>query len=259
MPHQLDLPFYRYAYSGSDARAYCYFEGRGDRVSLLESLHTISWSVHEAKGPARSLGYRSVKGFASGIRTVAGSLITTVIEDHPLAPLMELAEELRWDPNLLWPGWSVDRYLTGVGSGIDGTSFRRRLAPTLPPFNILIQYVAEGSQWRQDKNSEFDLHIPGAAVLLKGVELVDEGMVTSTSDAASEMTYSFMALDCKTISMQEFLLTLQFVTPNPAQEKAERVRSKIAIDQRAKLDQYKSTTNEMQINGTFIPGGASFE
>ncbi len=183
---QLDLPFYRYAYSGSDARAYCYFEGRGDRVSLLESLHTISWSVHEAKGPARSLGYRSVKGFASGIRTVAGSLITTVIEDHPLAKLMDLAEELRNDPNLLWPGWSVDRYLTGMGSGIDGLSFNRRLAPTLPPFNILIQYVAEGSTWRTE-TSEGDLvnRIPGAAVLLKGVELIDEGLVTSTSDAAS--------------------------------------------------------------------------
>src|SRR5687768_2931456 len=114
---------YRYSYSGSDARAYAYFEGRGDKLAVIESLHTISWSVHESKGQARSLGYRGIKGLARGIRTIAGSLITTVIEDNPLASLMNVAVELTNDPAVHWPGWSVDWHEVGVGSGIDSTTF----------------------------------------------------------------------------------------------------------------------------------------
>lgn len=248
---------YRYSYSGSDARPYAYFEGRGDRVVMLESAHTISWSVHEAKGQARALGHRGVKGFASGVRTIAGSIITTVIEDHPLAAMMELAEELKNDPNLHWPGWSVDRYLNGVGSGIDGTTFLRRLTPTLPPINLLVQYVAEGSTWNtvEVENGGLADMIPGAAYLLVGVEFIDEGLVTSTSDSASEMTYSFMALDCKTLSKNIFETFREGNAPNvstlfhginPSLAKHEQLRSYIQKERDEQRQQYFDQLNVVQ-------------
>lgn len=195
---------YRYSYSGSDAKPVAYFPGRSDKVTPIESMHTISWSVHDAKGPARSLGYRGIKGFARSTRTIAGSMILTVIEDHPLASIMDMMAEIYLDPAVRFGGWSVDWNELGVGSGLDSTTFNRRLATTLPPFNVLVQYVAEGAKWARAPNTPTTFHIPGAAFLLIGVEFQDEGIVTSTSDAASEMTYSFWARDCKTLSQQQF-------------------------------------------------------
>ncbi len=65
-------------------------------------------------------------------------------------------------------------------------------------------------------------------------------------------------LDCKTISMQDFLTRYQFPIPNPTQSKAERVRSLIAADQRTKLEQYRESTNELGLDNQFRPGKGAF-
>ena len=53
----------------------------------LESLATISLSIHEPKGMVRALGHKGIKGFSRSVRTIAGTMVLLVVEDHPLAKL----------------------------------------------------------------------------------------------------------------------------------------------------------------------------
>ncbi len=235
---------YRYSYSGSDVRAYVYFPGRSDLIRPLESLHTISWSIHEGKGQARSFGFKGIRGFAKGIRTIAGSLVATVIEDNPLSPLMDLASEISIDPAIRWNGWSVDWQSVGIGSGLNSIDFNRRLATTLPPFNLLIQFVSEGTLWNVNTKPEVSLSFNGAAVLIEGIEFIDETSTISIADAAMESPYTFVAKDCKTLSAVEF----QRVISNPDSGDLLNKENELYNTIRSKLNQDKIIYNQFTAN-----------
>jgi hypothetical protein len=242
---------YRYSFSGADAKAYVYFEGMEDTVRQLEALHTISVSVHEAKGQARALGFRGIKGMARGVRTVAGSIILTVIEDNPLRPLMENLREYE-RRGAYWPGWSVDRHEVGTGSAFGGSlHFSNRIAPLLPPCNILLKYVSEGSLWSPrgeigtetiedflDTNPSDEILqrvitrerqalVEGAGLMLRNVEFIDEGIVTSVNDVVSEVTLSFIAIDVKPLSAQVFDAGVPSVPVDEDQRKDWLMRQKL--------------------------------
>lgn len=211
---------YRYSFSGADARAFVYFPGLSEEIAQLEALHTISVSVHEAKGQARALGHRGIKGLSRGVRTTAGSLILTVIEDNPLRPLMEalfaknFLEGTDINPmtginpsNLLYGnvlGWSIDQRTIGIGTALDRFDFANRIAPLIPPFNMIIHYISEGSKWGEENGNSRITDVPGVSLLLKGIEFIDEGIVTSVNDIVTEVTMSFIAHDLKPISKQTF-------------------------------------------------------
>ena len=192
---------YRYSFSGADARLFAYAVGPNGQtlgnIAFLESAHTISISVHEPKGQARALGFKGIKGFARSIRTIAGSLIMTVIEDNPLMPLLK-AIEGRPTPI----AWSVDAGTAGVGSASDRFNFWNRLATQLPPFNLLANYVSEGAKFNDiDEDGEPD-QVDSLSWLLEGVEIIDSGVVTSVNDIVTEVAYSFIARDFKEIAQQ---------------------------------------------------------
>lgn len=198
---------YRYSYSGADAKVFMMLSSNPETVTLLESIHTLSVSVHEAKGQARALGYRGVKGLSRGVRTIAGSMIFTVIEDHPLRPIIKQVEDnMRWYRG----GWSVDRDLRGVGKAIDTFSFDNRLVELLPPVDVLVTYVSEGGDFKAgtktgNQSTFVDLaSYKGAAMLIQNIDFVDSGIVTSVNDIVSEITMSFIATDFKPISLNEF-------------------------------------------------------
>jgi hypothetical protein len=195
---------HRYSFSGADADVYVWFDGLEHLIAPLESIQTLSVSVHESKGQARALGHRGVRGLSRGMRTIAGSMILTVIEDNPLRPLMEnIHAFLQAGGN--WPGWSIDRDLVGTGTALGGMlNFDNRIAPLLPPINVLVQYVSETSLWSRTDPNVNVLDIEGAGMLLRGVEFIDEGIVTSTHDVVSEVTLSFIACDYKPIAAQIF-------------------------------------------------------
>ena len=169
---------YLYSYSGADARPFAWFDEGPALVQNLDSLHTVSISVHEAKGQARALGYRGVKGLARGVRTIAGSLIFTVINDHPLVSIMGQHNQLI-DMGLRSPlGWSVDRDMNGVGSMHNTYEFNNRLAVLLPPFNLAVQYVTDqGREYDTSKSEQPE----SAGWLVKGLEFITEGQVTSVN------------------------------------------------------------------------------
>ena len=178
---------YQYSYSGADCKIFAYLEGNSENIHQIQSMNTISVSVHESKGQARALGYRGIKGVSRGLRTIAGSMILTVIEDHPLRELLVEAANTQ-------DVWSVDRNDKGVGSYNDKVAFTNRIETLLPRFNILATYVSEmGGNSHESLPVATD--IPLAGWELKGVHITDVGLVTSVHDIVSEMTISFMAED----------------------------------------------------------------
>jgi hypothetical protein len=229
---------YKYSFSGADAKMTVFFPQRPDLVSYLESVHTISVSVHEAKSQVRSLGYRGMKGLTRSVRTIAGSMILTVVNDHPLRPLMEQYHEIifnmgvvngsSFDSNPMPFGWSVDRDELGVGTHADIYAFNNRLAALLPPFSLVMEFVSEAApvtidisddskqaQLRaltpRDENGRIipasnprRLLFPGAGMMLQEIEFVDEGFVVSVNDMVTEVTLSYVAKDFKPISANTF-------------------------------------------------------
>lgn len=184
----------RYSYSGSDSKPYVFFPTNPSEIYYLESMHTVSFSVHEAKGDARTLGYRNIRGFTRSVRTIAGSMIFIVIEDHPLRTLLKNAKG--------YAGWSVDQQINGVGDAISGLNFNNRLPTLLPPFNLLVTYVSEAVN-SITASGVFAGSAKGAAVLLEGIEFIDDGMVTSINDVVSEISYSFKARNMRTLAASD--------------------------------------------------------
>lgn len=210
---------YRYSYSGSDARIFAWFLGRPDQVIELDAVHTVSCSVHEAKGDARALGYRNVKGRARGIRTIAGSMIMLVINDHPLRPLFNLWGRISGDtlPEYNHLGSSLDYNSTGIGKMLDSYHLNTRLPTLLPPFEIGIQYSSELSFSKVAFGEQHFRNRPVptsalprskqanvAGTIISGIEFVDYGMVTSTNDMVTEVTFSYKAYDHKVLSAVDF-------------------------------------------------------
>lgn len=218
-----------HSYSGSDARVFAHFTGFGQETVELDSLQTISWSVYEAKGPARALGHRGVKGYARGIRTIAGSMVLTVVGDNPLRPLLDMTAKA--EKAQLWRnsvGWSVDAAKDGLGTGrwkngnywgeanaLRDISLQSRLASLIPPFNLSVVYVHEypgielpggnsnrfiTSDRRLEQGLENQLLVgdrmtvaPSVAWRLGEVEFITEGIVTSINDSITEVTAQFVA------------------------------------------------------------------
>ena len=124
----------------------------------LTSLATISISVHEPKGFARALGYRGIKGVSRSVRTIAGSMIFTVTNGHPLQTLMNI------DPKVSRPFHFDDNRPTGGGRG--GVT----QATELTPFSVELYYRAEYPSILGGDDV--------AHAKLIGLEFLNEGMVT---------------------------------------------------------------------------------
>jgi hypothetical protein len=155
---------YHFSYSGADCRVYASEEN--GKVSSLRSLSTASVSVHEAKAPVRALGRRSVVGFTESIRTIAGSLVFVLVNDHPLA---HLENQKIYNKN-----WSKDRPFDPS----------RQLSTLLNPINLYFVYKTEISK----QNSQGEM-------LIKGVRFINEGIVTSVNDMVTEIVMQFVAED----------------------------------------------------------------
>lgn len=165
-----------FSYSGSDCRA---FAIKGSTEIELKSLNTISVSVYESKSPVRRLGHRNVVGFTKSIRTIAGSIILTVIEEHPLQELhRSFGEE-----NV----YSVDNNL-GYVFGNSETEKTNRLATLLPDFDLILYYKSEYYDRGRNKGKEVY-----AKSKIKGIEFINESIVTSINDMVTEISLQFVA------------------------------------------------------------------
>lgn len=259
MGNHRDSGGYRYSYSGADCKAFAFRNnetyGTNQTKLFLESLQTISFSIHEAKGQARALGHKNVKGFSRSIRQIAGTMIFTVIEDHPLAGLMKRST----------PGWSVDGGGHGTFQlGDRDTNYQRvanKIATLLAPFDIMLVYATErvgvrgsgivkketlssdvvdssGAALENSYSRYADFDTQGASVgnftmsaelksqyypqaaglVLAGIEIITEGIVTSVNDMITEIQIQFVARDAKELSLDQFVVESNDITYDEAYE-----------------------------------------
>jgi hypothetical protein len=125
-------------------------------VGVLGTLQTISYSTFREVEPVRSLGNTYADGYTRGPRTIAGSLVWTVLDQYVLAEALQ------------------DSY----GDDYDTSSI---LVDQLPPFNIIITF-----------NNEYG---DVASMGIYGVRIVNEGSTFSIDDMITEQTNSYIAQD----------------------------------------------------------------
>ncbi|MAE81954.1 MAG: hypothetical protein CMB80_04405 [Flammeovirgaceae bacterium] len=128
----------------------------------LGTVQTISYQTHRPKAPVRALGSTYAKGYTRGPRTIAGSMIFTVINEHPLRRLCKQMEDSLQ---------SIDS--KDVFSSI--------LSDQLLPLDLTLLFANEyGSVSR---------------MALYGVEFLNNGQTLSIEDLLLEEVTQFVALD----------------------------------------------------------------
>lgn len=163
-----------YSYSGSDCRVY--IRDESGEIILLDSLSTASISLHEAKSPVRTLGRRSVVGFTESLRTIAGSLVFVVLEDHPLGKLKSHSAGM----NHYWSEDYKNNYTPDP---------RRKKATTLNPVDLYFVYKTETDT-------------KGSDMWVTGVRFINEGIVTSVNDMVTEIVMQFVAEDIRPLEYE---------------------------------------------------------
>ena len=165
---------YHYSFSGADCDVYAYRSGVKS-FTHLKTIATLSTSIYESKSPVRVLGSAGPVGYTGSIRTIAGSMVFVLTEDHPLRELLEYE----------------DAVLDETFRKFDDTKEKGNimLSGMAAPFNILVIYKNE----------------VGAQLMyrLEEVEIISEGIVSSVNDMITEMVFQFVALDMKQISAKE--------------------------------------------------------
>jgi hypothetical protein len=155
---------YPFSFSGTDVEAYII---QGNYSYKLNSLSTVSFQVNEQKSPVRRLGYVSPVGFTRAIRTIAGTLVLTVLKDHPFSIIKD-----------------AKRNTLNLSSYIGLTSFLgENKVVQNQEFDLLLKYQSEGNRRFY---SQFRI---------KGINLISQSMVTSVNDMVTEMVFQFMAKD----------------------------------------------------------------
>lgn len=142
----------KYSFSGSDIKGYWILPEAtaGRDTQEIQSLSTISVQIYEPIGRARALGHRSVRGFASSVREIAGTMVLTVINDHPLIELINLTKNsksgVKWSYDLdngFGQGEAMSDDLlkaAGLGGIIEPAM---KIATLIPVFDIFLHYVSE--------------------------------------------------------------------------------------------------------------------
>jgi len=141
-----------------------------EQAVVLGDLQTITYSIHREKFPVRTLGRVYAKSYTRGPRTIAGSMIFTVMNKAAL-----------WD--LLQKG--LTHYSTGVTGSDDGAAAAIEastiLVDQLPPFDITLIFSNEVGD--------------NSSMVLYGVEIVNEGQTMSIQDLLTENVMQFVARD----------------------------------------------------------------
>jgi hypothetical protein len=218
---------YSYSFSGADITNVSWIALQDSNRKIfnsapvvLDTMTTISFSLHESKSPVRSLGRRSVNGYTSAIRTIAGTMIFNIIDQHPLYQLITEYAKLR---EFGIDRWGYSRDIDRDGSGYinigDAAThlLHPRIFPTmLPPFNIIFVAstevdmgdvpFADTAQLGPTDFAAATRHqgkrIGYATWALFGVELIDDNFVASVNNILTEQTYSFVCTDAAVLEFR---------------------------------------------------------
>lgn len=136
-------------------------EKEGSSTVTLGSLSTISIQTHREKFEVRALGKSYATGITRGPRTIAGSMIFTMFDEHAFSVLM--------------------RYMGNKESIWHDPEISTLLPDQLPPIDLTIAFANEYGSISQQN--------------IYGVEFINDGQVMSIEDLVMENTMNFMARD----------------------------------------------------------------
>jgi len=140
------------------------YQNEATNTITIGTLQTISVQTHREKFGARALGRSYVKGYTRGPRTIAGSMVFTVFNEHALGQLIRGIG----NPAI-------------VGESKLDTNLSTLIPDQLPPLDITLVYANEyGSLSRQS---------------IYGVEFVNDGQTMSIEDLFTEEVMNFVARD----------------------------------------------------------------
>lgn len=168
------------SFSGTDIVAAITIPFFNSSPIVIGELQTISYSIHREVVPVRTLGRINPKGFTSGPRTIAGSLIFTVFDTNLVHRIVEIIKNKTYDLSDYY-----DKDLTNLYKDRYRDSFVYSVMDEMPPFDVTISFMNEyGNQSR---------------LVIKGIVIVDEGQVMSIEDMITENTMSYMASDIQVL------------------------------------------------------------
>ena len=158
------------SFSGADIVAYIHIppqpikgdliQGPNDTtnpvVGILGNLQTISYSTFREVMPVRSIGKIYADGYTRGPRTIAGTLVWTVLDQYVLSEALKYSYVDDYDPSTI-------------------------LIDQIPPFNIIITF-----------NNEYG---DVATMGIYGIRMVNEGATFSIDDMITEQTNTYVAQD----------------------------------------------------------------
>lgn len=131
----------------------------------LGTLQTISVQSHREKVGVRALGKSYVKGYTRGPRTIGGSMIFTVFDEHALKRLLR---------SITSTSYYGDTYSIGE-------NYSSYLPDQLPPIDLSIVFANEYGSFSR--------------MTIYGVEFVNDGVTMSIEDLLTEQVCNFVARD----------------------------------------------------------------
>lgn len=152
------LDYFNYAGSG--------LSGTVAATKTLADLQTISWSIHRAKAPIRTLGAVYPRSIVRGNRTIAGTMIFTMFDRSALYDFLSLG---------------LNPYNTGTQSDRDYYHDTTALIDQLPPLDMTIIASNEYGQT--------------SYMNLWGVDFLNDGGTFSIEDLFTETVVNYMARD----------------------------------------------------------------
>jgi hypothetical protein len=134
-------------------------------TKVLAEIQTFSYSIFREKAPVRTLGSVYPKTYVRGPRTIGGSMVFTVFNQHVLAEILNV---------------DVSAYNTGARD-FDRYQYTTNLSDQLPPLDFTLLFANEYGA----------ISYMG----LYGVEFVQEGGTFSIEDIFSESVIQYVARD----------------------------------------------------------------
>lgn len=131
-----------------------------EKVYTLGSLQTLSISTHQDKKPVRVIGSANALDYTLGQRTIAGSLVFAVFDQHFATEMFKDLEKAT------------------------GKSFF--LPDELPALDLTVTFANEYGRTSR--------------MAIYGVRLINEGQVMSINDLYTENTYQFLALSMEPLT-----------------------------------------------------------
>jgi hypothetical protein len=129
----------------------------GQKPITLGQASTLSYSIFRDKQPVKTLGRINIRGFTKATRTIAGTLIFAVFDQH-------VVNHLRDQMSFLYEAGRIK-------------------ADELPPFDLILTGA-----------NEFGAT---ASMRIYGVTVIEEGMTLSVEDIFTENIWSYQARDIR--------------------------------------------------------------